>query len=423
MKTKISILCGLMAMMAASCAKSSSESVSVRPTDHNRVRTIPLQDAIGSLELMYQSISNSTKNEVKTLPRFSYDVVTHINTKDELRSSLPDTLLYILNFVGGGSAVLSATTAIPYPILCVTEKGEINVDDLDLSISDYFYVQEEDREMLDSEIDTLMFGRIGIDDDSNRNMPWQVVSNVLVGVDIDGTSGNNNTGNSGGGLGNQKYGPLLETKWGQGNPFNKLVNRPNLGCVATASSQIIAYEKPDIESVDFQWDTLMTVRNFRTPWYVGSENAQHQVAIFCQDVASQKNCNVNNTGGATALGAKRALKNYNLKNVRKHCGFGTKNQTSAKNMIKGGKPVFLSAAKAGGILGHAFVLDGYLVSEGKEYFHINWGWTGTSDGYYSCGVFDTEQRQYIDPAVDSLSLQTSQGHKYSWCFRMLTYDK
>lgn len=32
--------------------------------------------------------------------------------------------------------------------------------------------------------------------------------------------------------------------------------------------------------------------------------------------------------------------------------------------------------------GHAFVLDGYRYTNGTPYFHINWGWNGSSDGYF-----------------------------------------
>ena len=35
--------------------------------------------------------------------------------------------------------------------------------------------------------------------------------------------------------------------------------------------------------------------------------------------------------------------------------------------------------------GHAFVCDGY---DGKGFYHINWGWGGTADGYFRASVLD-----------------------------------
>jgi len=44
-------------------------------------------------------------------------------------------------------------------------------------------------------------------------------------------------------------------------------------------------------------------------------------------------------------------------------------------------PILVSAHS--GSSGHAFILDGYKAEQDLEtYYHINWGWTGTSDGYF-----------------------------------------
>ena len=50
-------------------------------------------------------------------------------------------------------------------------------------------------------------------------------------------------------------------------------------------------------------------------------------------------------------------------------------------MIRGdldlGRPVYYAGQGAEG--GHAFVLDGY---QGTNYFHFNWGWSGSYNGYF-----------------------------------------
>ena len=54
------------------------------------------------------------------------------------------------------------------------------------------------------------------------------------------------------------------------------------------------------------------------------------------------------------------------------------------------RPVFYGGQSAGG--GHAFVLDGFRASD--SFFHVNWGWGGSNDGYFALSVlnpYDTSQ--------------------------------
>lgn len=50
-----------------------------------------------------------------------------------------------------------------------------------------------------------------------------------------------------------------------------------------------------------------------------------------------------------------------------------------------GRPVFYSG-EAGGMSGHAFVIDGYA---GNNYFRVNWGWSGAgNDGAYLLSILE-----------------------------------
>ena len=44
------------------------------------------------------------------------------------------------------------------------------------------------------------------------------------------------------------------------------------------------------------------------------------------------------------------------------------------------RPIYYKGSD--GSVGHAFVCDGY---QGEDYFHFNWGWDGSSDGYFYIG--------------------------------------
>lgn len=52
-----------------------------------------------------------------------------------------------------------------------------------------------------------------------------------------------------------------------------------------------------------------------------------------------------------------------------------------KNELKEGRPVYCDGHSETG-QGHAFILDGYKYLGDTPYFHINWGWNGSSNGYF-----------------------------------------
>ena len=54
-----------------------------------------------------------------------------------------------------------------------------------------------------------------------------------------------------------------------------------------------------------------------------------------------------------------------------------------RNEIRTNGPVIYSGNAPD--VGHMFVLDGY---DSNDYFHVNWGWSGSSDGYYSLSAMN-----------------------------------
>lgn len=118
------------------------------------------------------------------------------------------------------------------------------------------------------------------------------------------------------------------------------------------------------------------------------EEAKLQVASFAVELGRSYHCNVDydmNGSSATYAAAQRTLKNYGYQNVYMYSGFGSSNQGKVKRALERNTPVYLGAMQKGSInKGHAWVVDGYY----GDYFHCNFGWQGTSDGYWSeraCG--------------------------------------
>jgi hypothetical protein len=57
--------------------------------------------------------------------------------------------------------------------------------------------------------------------------------------------------------------------------------------------------------------------------------------------------------------------------------------------LEEGRPLVFAGQSTGG--GHAFVVDGYEVRDGNGYFHVNWGWGGSCNGYYKISLLNPDE--------------------------------
>lgn len=197
--------------------------------------------------------------------------------------------------------------------------------------------------------------------------------------------------------------PLVKTTWDQGAPYNAgcpMINSTQAptGCVATSFAQVMNYFKyPEIgqgtvkytagdktyfmgfDRTPFDWDNMLDS-------YSGNNYTQQQA-----DAVSylMKACgySVEMTYGQYASGAnsfKLASAAVEYFKYDPSIRFEDRNYFSADQWykmvydnIKNVGPIIYNGTAIDG--GHSFVCDGY---DGNGYFHINWGWGGTSDGYY-----------------------------------------
>ena len=200
--------------------------------------------------------------------------------------------------------------------------------------------------------------------------------------------------------------PLIETKWGQDNPFNQLCftssgKQSVTGCVATALAQVMYYHRwPKSETTVIpeyadDYDTTIEALPATTfDWehmrkkYSGNETTDDPYAtavaklLFYAGHATEMTY-YNSSAAAAVESCVKALHEY--------FGYANKPVTIQRslynkdqweniiyNELHHGRPVIFGANTASNI-GHAFVCDGY---DGEGLFHINWGWEGLSDGYF-----------------------------------------
>lgn len=207
---------------------------------------------------------------------------------------------------------------------------------------------------------------------------------------------------------------LGEIVWTQDQPMNDLCphypyqgyNYPTYaGCVAVALGQIMRYHGYpshgtgseryttdtyglEVESIfdehTYDWTKILPNYIYTAP----TPDERTEVAKFIFDVAAA--CLTDFSPAASIAEdhhAAKALKtNFGYDpslRLVDHADYTTAEwATLIRSEIDAHRPVYVSGVNIkgdGGTAGHAFVIDGY---NAEGYFHVNWGWNGSSNGYY-----------------------------------------
>lgn len=422
MKTKLVYL-SILFVALVSCAKEEGKVVVDNGQDSY---TIPLSEALASLDKvmnglkMVSGTKSFTSDGNYSVESFGLNNVPSTKA-DNLDYELPDTLMYLVNFdsAEGGFAVLAGDSRLGESVYCVTENGEIGVEDF-AEAFDFLHSGNTKA--------------VEIDEDSFYDMGTGFVPALLLSSM----------------LADLKYGPvveeettkatavstnsvLLETKWRQGAPFNTYTldssgNTCPAGCVAIACAQIMEYcqkpANPTFDGVSCSWADMATVYSYQ---HIDAnhctDSAKEQVARFLKHIGKKSLCYIRYAVDGSygyADGVVRTLKNYNYSNVVKRSGFGSANQSRASTMLSHSRPVYLDGSDYHNGGGHAWVIDG----EWNGYFHCNWGWAGAADGFYAKhNYFPISSRAYYEQNVDpGTTITDASTTDYDWNFRMITYS-
>ena len=421
-------------LLFVGCEKSIERDITQLTESHH----VPLEEALSQLDVILDLLNVETKAQGVTREYSYSDISTVTNdcvvrtTKSGTsgRPSLPDELLYVVNFKNNmGGAVLSADDRTGDIVLCVTESGSIDVNDFYLASEMYSSLTPITKSGEEESEEDFIY------DLGELTIPSLLLSNVVLSIENNGNQDNSEPSTKALSA-ETKYGPYVPVKWGQRyvgtDTTNKVFNRytPHnypAGCVVIATAQILMTNSNfnfSHNGYPCSRNTMLDVAHYTNPSYAGSSTAQNQAAYFVWGLGdSRLLCNVSygsNGSSGTINGAKRTLEGFLYKNVAKHSGFGRTNQNLATSQLQAGRPVYMGGKPGWSFTGHAWVLDGVW----GNYFHVNWGWVGAWDGYYTKGVFDTANRADYDSTLDAGThlLETKKPHNYTWLFNMLTYS-
>ena len=210
--------------------------------------------------------------------------------------------------------------------------------------------------------------------------------------------------------------PLITSRWDQGEADGDAYNRqcPKIsgkycmtGCVATAMAQVMRYNRwptakcaqiPAYESNEtlgtlsalsarkFDWDNMLDQ-------YPGGETTAQMNAVawlmrYCGQAVKMDYGT--KSSAAYSESVVRALREYfdydiSTRYVLRMDYNAAGWDNLLYNELKAHRPICYDGSSTGG--GHAFVCDGY---DGKGFYHINWGWGGSHDGYYKISVLNPD---------------------------------
>lgn len=237
------------------------------------------------------------------------------------------------------------------------------------------------------------------------------------------------------------YGPYVETTWGQRQPWNQCCPyvRQNVhglvGCVAVAAGQLLYHlvNRYNMEVTTYQNITCSGIYPDHTfSKLYPSTNLWQDMARYYGDASDNgKNYKFSAAlladigekigiiyGDSLSTGYTSNIKTYLLDPLNITSTYVNYGETVVISELTGPQmPVIIDGTKAGAAVGHAWIIDGYriitkntknyyilsteepsneeLSSYTKEdasgfeessqtfyYFHMNWGWNGSDNGWY-----------------------------------------
>ncbi len=290
--------------------------------------------------------------------------------------SLPS--YYIYTHPNGGYVIVSATEAA-YPILGYSREGSVDLKNLPCGL----------RMLLGFYSQDIKQARISGVEPATEIM---ALRSALRAKDP---------------VGNVVVAPLMsDIHWDQMPYYNALCPSSNVpvGCVATATSQIMRYwEYPEVAKGHYAYNcpnfgTLSHDYNYTINWKempkATLKETNFAIARFCYGVAVSVDMQFdyahNGGSGAKQNDVPFALIRFysypkSVTSVFRNYFSDDDWMAMMQNELDNKRPIQYGGQGSGG--GHSFVLDGY---DDKGYFHVNWGWSGNSDGWFKLDALDPD---------------------------------
>lgn len=330
-------------------------------------------------EHFYAHVNQSRKSNA-TLTLYATHAIS------DARKSVSDKVYYyIFNDSDGGFVIVSGDRRA-IPVIAYSTESKFDTVDMPDNIKTWFSFYDE-------QLDTLM------------SMPVSVAALV---ADEWNTYENNITAKMQ--KGTKAVSKLCNTYWDQGSPYNRYCpydnnanKRTYTGCTATAMGQIMKYWNyptsgtgshtythasygalsANFANETYQWSSMPL-------WSPSTSDTTIAKLLYHCGVAVNMNYGPSGSGAQTIssdTSARVAFSRY-FKYQTVQGYFRSRYADSVwiamlKTELDLSRPILYTGYSS--TAGHAFVCDGY---DANNYFHINWGWSGSSDGYYQISALN-----------------------------------
>ena len=368
-----------------------------------------------------------------------------------------EPLAYIVNFDDDeGFAVLGATTKVA-PIIAVTEKGNLDplsLELLDSPIHDAEINPDDDDDTVEDEDDDVVMPMMNADSvyysieddeyysdinlDVSKELTADLLKNAMCSerISYDDSShpqsetvvtyGNSSDFGSGVALYAEKS-PLLKTNWGQYPPYNyycKRISRKSawVGCSVVALGLILTCnEFPDTLVIN---GNAVDWTNMKSYPYIKMLSDYDQE--YVKQLLASIFYNVNRVAMAdytmvTPRQIEKRMVNLGYANVVRHKSrkFDSNLLQKVSDMLEANKPVFISCVPAKLSKAHSWVIDGAKYKNGNYLIHMNFGWEGVSNGYYT---IDSLNPEYAAEYDGNHTGNDELDYSYTSNFRLITYN-
>ena len=359
-------------------------------------------------------------------PRVIESIGVYGKTNSSLKSANTneDTLVYVFNFEDNrGFAIVAADDRIPTQLLAYVDEGvlenDVNNPGLQYALEQMQYFVESAIDDFERSKDSLMTVAEG----KSFVVDAKIVETRAI-----------HTGTVYYYLSESIVGPLIKVAWGQGYPYNMNVDKTceydnvyrgkaPVGCVATATAQIMSYWKypSKVNLYDMNWNNMCS-----NPIPATIAN-QINIARLMIEIDNEVDMNFECDGS----GAKPSDAYDFLGRIGYNKYFSKKfNSSDAKNAIDLKFPLLIKGCGTNKITGklwwkrnhysdcHVWVIDGYKAIHYKQenyridtntgkytstisyiddiYFHNNWGYEGNCNGYFAAGCFNMNDAYNYD---------------------------
>lgn len=304
-----------------------------------------------------------------------------------------DTLIYVFNFENNEGFALVSASKNTEGLLAITEKGHCNVNE-DSGIEGYDMFIEAAKIYVANSIPAAISEPI----DQPISIRVETIHDI-----------------------HKQVSPKVSVTWGQNNTLGDSCSNNNAGCVNVAlaqimsyyqhpSSIIITYNNSNIDQA-LNWSIMRNHKNHNYYSPCLDHNAHTAIARLARQLGELNKSNYHHSNITSTI--VKPYTSSSLANTIAILGYTDNHQdfysnSFVRNELDSNHLIMVNGWNSND--GHTWIIDGYRYNSTLEYIykqigngseildeiinidnhvnHINWGWDGWNNGYYSGGVFD-----------------------------------